>query len=122
MPDQEERRLKVDLDAIKVAVQKREKRFLRPLLEELQPYDLGQIFFRLPRVYRPHFIRMLDPGDIALLLEELKTEEQQEILTTLGPEKNFPCTKPDVFRRSGRPDGGTGRGQCQYSVEIHGTG
>ncbi len=30
---------------------------------------------------------MLDPGDIALLLEELKTEEQQEILTTLGPEK-----------------------------------
>lgn len=87
MPNQEERRLKVDLDAIKVAIQKREKRFLRPLLEELQPYDLSQIFFRLSRVYRPHFIRMLDPEEIALLLEELETGEQQEVLTHLDPER-----------------------------------
>ncbi|MDA8354004.1 MAG: magnesium transporter [Firmicutes bacterium] len=87
MPENEERKREIDLDSIKVALQKREQRFLRPLVEELQPYDLGQVFFRLPTVYRSQFVRMLKPAEIALLLEEVESEEQQEILSTLGPER-----------------------------------
>ncbi|SMO61789.1 magnesium transporter [Melghirimyces algeriensis] len=87
MSEANEQQQDIDLDSIKVALQKQEKRFLRPLIEELQPYDLGQIFFRLSDIYRPHFIRMLEPKDIAQLLSELETEEQQEILTTIGPAK-----------------------------------
>jgi magnesium transporter len=87
MPEQEERRLETDLDDVKIALQKREQKFLRPLIEELQPYDLGQVFFQLNKVYRRHFLDMLNPDEIADLLEELEIEEQREILTHLGAEK-----------------------------------
>ncbi|QKG85166.1 magnesium transporter [Kroppenstedtia pulmonis] len=76
-----------DLEQIQIALQKREKKYLRPWIEELQPYDLGQIFFKLNGIYKTHFVNMLEPENIAELLEELETEEQQEVLSKLGPEK-----------------------------------
>ncbi|SDW68779.1 magnesium transporter [Marininema mesophilum] len=87
MTDTEEQQHKIDLDAIKLAVQKRDRRYLRPLIEELQPYDLGQIFFQLRGIYRHHFIQLLDPEEIADLLEELEADEQQEVLGNVGADK-----------------------------------
>ncbi|MFC4076923.1 magnesium transporter [Salinithrix halophila] len=87
MAETEERRHEIDLDAIRIALQKRERKYLRPLIEELQPYDLGQIFFRLTGIYRTHFLNLLEADEIADLLEELESEEQQEILVNLGPDK-----------------------------------
>ncbi|PTM59730.1 magnesium transporter [Desmospora activa] len=84
---EKERRHEIDLDQIKLALQKRERRFLRPLIDELHPYDVGQIFFQLTGVYRSHFLGMLNAEEIAELLQEMETEEQQEILANLSLEK-----------------------------------
>src|SRR5690606_12178997 len=75
------------MDAIKLAIQKGNKAAMRQLLEELQPYDLGQIFFRLNGVYRRQLLDFLSPEKIAELVEEVEKTEQLEILSALPPEK-----------------------------------
>ncbi|OYD09169.1 magnesium transporter [Paludifilum halophilum] len=87
MSDTDERQHEIDFNQIQIALQKREKKYLRPLIEELQPYDLGQIFFRLSKIYRTPFINMLEPEEIAELLEELEPDEQHEVLNNLGVDK-----------------------------------
>lgn len=76
-----------NLDPILIALQKRDKKMLRQQIEKLQPYDWGQIFFQLNRVYRRYFIELLSFEDIGELIKELEPTEQQEVLKVLGSEK-----------------------------------
>lgn len=87
METSEHQTVELPLDSIKLAIQKRNKPAMRQLLEELQPYDLGQIFFRLNGVYRRQFLEFLSPEEIADLVEELEKTEQLDILAALPPEK-----------------------------------
>lgn len=75
------------MEPIIIALQKRDKKMFRQQLENLQPYDWGQIFFQLNTVFRRYFIELLSFEDIGELLKELEPAEQQEVLQVLGPDK-----------------------------------
>ena len=70
---------------MKIAQQIEEKGSLnvQAIIDELQPYDLGQIFFQLPDEQRRPFLSQLNEEDIAELLKDFNHDEQQVILETL---------------------------------------
>ncbi|MFC4546390.1 magnesium transporter [Paenactinomyces guangxiensis] len=76
-----------ETEHILVSLQKRNHKALRTLIDELQPYDLGQIFFQLNGIHRRRFLAALQPQEIANLLEELELNEQKEVIAALGPQK-----------------------------------
>ena len=82
----EHQTVELPMDAVKLAIQKGNIAAMRQLLEELQPYDLGQIFFRLNGVYRRRFLDFLSPEKIAELVEEVEKAEQLDILSALPPD------------------------------------
>lgn len=57
------------------------------IVDELQPYDIAQIYESLPDEHRTHFLLFLNMDLLANLLEELNKEEQLEVLNKLGIEK-----------------------------------
>ncbi|TCS95019.1 magnesium transporter [Hazenella coriacea] len=69
------------------ALQKKDHQKTRQMIDELQPYDLGQLFFRLHDVFRKRFLSILTPIEIGQLLEELNINEQKEVIFALGPVK-----------------------------------
>ncbi|GAB7386353.1 magnesium transporter [Bacillaceae bacterium] len=54
------------------------------LLDELQPYDVAQLYRNLPEKHRSRFLAFLTPKQIAVLLQELESKSQLEILQNLG--------------------------------------
>ncbi|MCS1350173.1 magnesium transporter [Mechercharimyces sp. CAU 1602] len=77
----------IDIAQIQVYLQKRDLKRLRPLLDELQPYDLAQIFFQLSPQLQRLLLEHLTRDEIGELLEELESPDQQAVLETLGAEK-----------------------------------
>lgn len=76
-----------ELNELIIYLQKRDLKALRAIISELQPYDLGQIFFALNDIHRRRFLALLQSEEIATLLEELELNEQQEVMIALGPAK-----------------------------------
>ena len=60
----------------------------RKLLQELQPYDIAELYKTLPVKHHHKFISLCTPEQIALLLQELDRELQSEILQKLGVEQS----------------------------------
>lgn len=69
------------------ALQLKDHLKVRELIDELQPYDLAQVFFRLNGIFRKYFLSALTPLEIGQLLEELNPNEQKEVIAALGPIK-----------------------------------
>ncbi len=61
---------------------------LQDILEELHPYDVGQLYRGLPEKHHHKFLTFLTPEQIADLLQELDYEMQIEILHRLGVERS----------------------------------
>lgn len=58
------------------------------IIDELQPYDIAAIYTNLPEKHHPKFILMLTPKQIAVLIQELDTPLQVEMLHLLGVEQS----------------------------------
>lgn len=71
---------------IKILKENKRQEF-QNLLEELQPYDIAELYTSLPKKHHHKFILMSTPEQIALLLQELDSEYLVEILQKLGVEK-----------------------------------
>ncbi|PKG23663.1 magnesium transporter [Niallia nealsonii] len=69
------------------ALKENEKSTFDSIVDELQPYDIAQIYESLPDEHRTHFLLFLNMDLLANLLEELNKEEQLEVLNKLGIEK-----------------------------------
>ncbi|SEM71401.1 magnesium transporter [Lihuaxuella thermophila] len=83
----EETGKKREIERLVRYLQTRDDNALRAFIDELQPYDLGEIFFELNGIHRRRFLTVLQPEEIALLLEELEPSEQKEVIEALGPAK-----------------------------------
>jgi magnesium transporter len=57
------------------------------VLDELQPYDIAQIYEILPEKYKTRFLVFLNIDLLADLIEELSREKQLEVLNKLGIDK-----------------------------------
>lgn len=57
------------------------------IVEELQPYDIAQIYDQLPEEHKTQFLLYLDIDLLADVIQELSKEDQIEILNKLGLEK-----------------------------------
>ncbi|WP_445490611.1 magnesium transporter [Niallia sp. 03133] len=57
------------------------------IVDELQPYDIAQIYESLPEKHRTRFLLFLNIDLLANLIEELNKEEQLGVLNKLGIEK-----------------------------------
>ena len=60
---------------------------LQRILDELQPYDMAELFRAMPAKHRAKFLSMLTNEQLALLIQELEDEDQLSILQTIGPER-----------------------------------
>lgn len=76
----------INLQIIKLLKENKKKEF-QAILEELQPYDLAQIYEDLPEKYRSRFLILLTLDLLVDLMGELNSEKQIEVLTLLGIEK-----------------------------------
>ena len=63
-------------DIVNTILSESERHEIRALLDELQPFDLGQIFFQLPEDRRGPFLSQLKNEEIAELLKDLEHHEQ----------------------------------------------
>lgn len=54
------------------------------ILDELQPYDVAELYVDLPDKHRNRFITFMTPEQIASLLEESRPETQSDVLYRLG--------------------------------------
>ncbi len=61
---------------------------LEKVLDELQPYDIAQLYQNLPGKHHFKFLLYLSPQQIADLIQELDSDLQIEILHRLGIEKS----------------------------------
>ncbi|MEW9111100.1 magnesium transporter [Cytobacillus gottheilii] len=57
------------------------------ILDELQPYDIAQLYENLPEKHQPRFLLFLSVDRLADLLEELNKEKQLEVLNKIGKER-----------------------------------
>lgn len=76
----------ITLYIIKLLKENKQKE-LDTILDELQPYDIAQIYEDLPEKHRTRFLLHLNIDLLADLMEELSTEEQLDVLNKLGIEK-----------------------------------
>ncbi len=76
----------ITLFIIKALKENRQKE-LDTILDELQPYDIAQIYGDLPEKHRTRFLLHLNIDTIADLMQELSREEQFDVLNKLGIER-----------------------------------
>jgi magnesium transporter len=76
----------ITLHIIKTLKENKKAEF-ETIVDELQPYDIAQIYETLPDKHRTHFLLFLNTDLLANLLEEINKEEQLDILNKLGIEK-----------------------------------
>lgn len=58
------------------------------IIDELQPYDIAQIYEDLPEKHKTRFLHFLNIDALADLIQELETEEQLDVLNHLGIERS----------------------------------
>jgi len=58
------------------------------MIEELQPYDIAELYVNLPEKHRLRYLSFLSPKQIASVIQELEPKLQLEILYKLGVEKS----------------------------------
>lgn len=58
------------------------------IVDELQPYDIAELYKNLPEKHRPYFLKVLELNHLADLMEELARKEQLDVLNKLGSEKS----------------------------------
>lgn len=69
------------------ALKENKQKDLDAILEELQPYDIAQIYEDLPEKHRTRFLLHLKIDLLADLIQELSREEQLDVLSKLGIER-----------------------------------
>jgi len=77
----------ITLYIIKALKENKRKEF-ETIVDELQPYDIAQIYEDLPEKHRTRFLFFLHINNLADLLQELDSEEQIDVLNRLGIEKS----------------------------------
>ncbi len=70
------------------ALKDNKKTDFEAMIDELQPYDIAEIYQDLPDKHKPRFLLYLKFDMLADLMEELEKEEQLELLNILGIEKS----------------------------------
>ena len=75
---------KNELEQLLTYLQNQNQQGFRSFIEELHAYDLAHLFFQLSNIYRRRLLTLLQPDEIALLMEELSLHEQKEIIAALG--------------------------------------
>jgi len=76
------------LDNIIQALKEKNKPEFQALVRELHPYDLSQMYIRLPNNYKNDFIVSLSIEELAELIQALNKLEQLEVLGELGLERS----------------------------------
>lgn len=76
----------ITLHIIKTLKENKKKDF-ETILDELQPYDIAQIYEDLPDKHKTRFLLFMNFDRLADLIEELSKEDQLEVLNKLGIEK-----------------------------------
>jgi magnesium transporter len=76
----------ITLHIIKSLKENKKKDF-EAIMDELQPYDIAQIYENLPEKHKTRFLLFLKIDLLADLIEELNREQQIEVLNKLGIEK-----------------------------------
>ncbi|MEK4198217.1 magnesium transporter [Cytobacillus sp. FSL K6-0265] len=71
---------------IKALKDNKQKEFDR-ILDELQPYDIAQVYDHLPEKHKKRFLLFMTAERLAQLLEELNKDMQLEVLNKLENEK-----------------------------------
>ncbi|MFC7371706.1 magnesium transporter [Fictibacillus iocasae] len=64
------------------------KKEFQQLMDELQPYDIGNVYRNLPEKHRHKFLMYLTTQQIASLIQELESELQIDIIHKLGIERS----------------------------------
>lgn len=77
----------ITLYIIKALKENRHKEF-EAILDELQPYDIAQIYTELPEKHKKRFLLYLDIDSLADLIQELSSDDQLDVLNRLGIEKS----------------------------------
>lgn len=77
----------ITLYVIKALKENKRKEF-EAIVDELQPYDIAQIYEDLPEKHRTRFLFFLNIDALADLIQELSSEEQIDVLNRLGIEKS----------------------------------
>lgn len=77
----------ITLYVIKALKENKRKEF-EAIVDELQPYDIAQIYEDLPEKHRTRFLFFLNINALADLIQELNSEEQLDVLNRLGIEKS----------------------------------
>jgi magnesium transporter len=76
----------ITLHIIKALKDNKKKEF-ETILDELQPYDIAQIYKNLPEKHKARFLIFMKIDRLADLIEELSKEDQLNVLNKLGIEK-----------------------------------
>ena len=76
----------ITLHIIKTLKENKKNEF-EAIVDELQPYDIAQIYESLPKKHKTRFLLFLKIDLLADLIQELSKENQIEILNKLGIEK-----------------------------------
>ncbi|WNS75906.1 magnesium transporter [Bacillus sp. DTU_2020_1000418_1_SI_GHA_SEK_038] len=76
----------ITLHIIKTLKENKKKEF-ETILDELQPYDIAQIYEDLPEKHKTRFLLYMNVDRLADLIQELSKEDQLAVLNKLGIEK-----------------------------------
>lgn len=77
----------ITLYVIKALKENKRKEF-EAIVDELQPYDIAQIYEDLPEKHRTRFLFFLNIDVLADLIQELSSDEQIDVINRLGIEKS----------------------------------
>lgn len=75
------------MQTLKTIKESKKKEF-HTILDELQPYDVAELFQEIPEKYHMRFLLFLSPKQLAELIQELDKETQWYVLHKLGAEKS----------------------------------
>lgn len=77
----------ITLHIIRTLKENKKKEF-EAILDELQPYDIAQIYNDLPEKHKTRFLLYLNIDTLADFIQELNSEGQIQVLNKLGIEKS----------------------------------
>jgi magnesium transporter len=69
-------------------IKEQRKNDFQTLIDELHPYDLAVIYKSLPEKHLHKYLLFMDQKQIAMLVQELETDMQKEVLHKLGLEES----------------------------------